>query len=454
MRSKRASSSFRLRSDDRSVGRSRGIPFLHSFATLLAVAAAMRIWLPPWFEPRERRGAWLWGWYHPLDVYVGVPVLLVAVWLSALWLVPRARRRAAGLRSGAVLGAVLGALYGFDLLWTFVVCGVGRPNYWLDLAHVSRRDNAPDPELGFVRRPYTRWTGRVRGSDRIVRYATDRWGFRNPADLERADLVLIGDSYTEAAQVPLEETFGQLLARTHGVTVANLGRGAYGPQQELVVLRRYGLALRPKVVIWQLFEGNDLSDAENYARWRDRSVRTVVPLRRRIVDNSFFRPWLDLTYRPRRVDRALLRCAAGRLVPLEIRYPFRPFQARERESGWVEIRRALAEGAELCRANGMRLVVFVVPVMADVCRRHLQIDDPTTRARCLPPEPPRRADLATFVRAWCAERKVEHVDVPAALAAAARREPCGLYIPVDEHLDTRGHAVVAEALAGALRGRR
>lgn len=438
------------------MGRLRRIPILHLLATLLAWAAVARIWLPPLFEPRARRGDWLWGWYHPLDLYVGVPVLLGALWLAALWIVPPARRRAVGLRSGAVLGAVLGALYGFDLLWTWWVCGVARPNYWLDQAHVSRRHNAPDPELGFVRRPYTRWTGRVRGSGRVVRYATDRFGFRNATDLERADVVLLGDSYTEAAQVPLEVTFGQRLARDRGATVANLGRGAYGPQQELVVLRRHGLALHPRVVIWQLFEGNDLSDAEHYARWRDGAVAHEVSLPQRIVDNSFFRPWLDLTYRPRRVDRAVLRCADGRAIPLEIRYPFRPLQARAHELGWAETRRALREGAELCRANGIRLLVFVVPVMADVCRHRLQIDDPATRARCLPPEPPRRADLAGFVRAWCAERDVdvEYVDVAGALAAAARREPCGLYIPTDEHLDVLGHAVVARELSAALRAGR
>jgi hypothetical protein len=52
--------------------------------------------------------------------------------------------------------------------------------------------------------------------------------------------------------------------------VVNLGRGAYGPQQELIVLKRYGLAYRPRVVIWQLFEGNDLADARQFSEWKAR----------------------------------------------------------------------------------------------------------------------------------------------------------------------------------------
>ena len=43
-----------------------------------------------------------------------------------------------------------------------------------------------------------------------------------------------------------------------------LGHSGYGPQQELVVLKRYGLRLHPRTVIWTLFEGNDFSDAERY----------------------------------------------------------------------------------------------------------------------------------------------------------------------------------------------
>ena len=48
----------------------------------------------------------------------------------------------------------------------------------------------------------------------------------------------------------------------------NLARGAYGPQQELIVLKRYGLAYEPRFVVWQLFEGNDLVDAEAFAEWK------------------------------------------------------------------------------------------------------------------------------------------------------------------------------------------
>ena len=60
---------------------------------------------------------------------------------------------------------------------------------------------------------------------------------------EQADIVFIGDSFTEAASVAEEDTFVRRVAKASGLKAVNLGRGAYGPQQELIVLKRYGLAL-------------------------------------------------------------------------------------------------------------------------------------------------------------------------------------------------------------------
>ena len=100
-----------------------------------------------------------------------------------------------------------------------------------------------------------------------VDVAYHRNGFRNDEDLTRADIVAIGDSFVEGAETPRSLTVVGELGRRLGVTVANLGQSGYGPQQELVVLRRYGLPLAPKNVVWFLFGGNDLSDVSAY-EWR------------------------------------------------------------------------------------------------------------------------------------------------------------------------------------------
>ena len=96
----------------------------------------------------------------------------------------------------------------------------------------------------------------------MVRY--DRNGFRNSIDLQKADIVVIGDSFIEGYMTAESKLATTLLGQLQGAIVANLGHLGYGPQQELVVLKRYGLPLHPHTVIWAFYEGNDLSEAQSY----------------------------------------------------------------------------------------------------------------------------------------------------------------------------------------------
>jgi hypothetical protein len=68
--------------------------------------------------------------------------------------------------------------------------------------------------------------------------------------LDRADIVVIGESYIEAPMIRDNALSTTVLAGLQGRKVANLGNSGYGPQQELAVLKRFGLPLRPKVVVW------------------------------------------------------------------------------------------------------------------------------------------------------------------------------------------------------------
>src|SRR5437588_352338 len=83
-------------------------------------------------------------------------------------------------------------------------------------------------------------------------------GFRNPPGIHSADICFVGDSYTEGANVPAEKTFASLVGSTSGLRTVNLGRGWHCPAQELIILRRYALKYKPRVIVWGIFEGNDL----------------------------------------------------------------------------------------------------------------------------------------------------------------------------------------------------
>lgn len=86
-------------------------------------------------------------------------------------------------------------------------------------------------------------------------------GFRVPAvPADNYDILALGDSYTESANVALP--WPDVLAAQTGIPVRNLGFRGYGQVEENHVLRNYGLKGKhlPKVVIIGYFEGNDLNN--------------------------------------------------------------------------------------------------------------------------------------------------------------------------------------------------
>jgi hypothetical protein len=133
----------------------------------------------------------------------------------------------------------------------------------------------PDKDLAFRRIPNLHWSARPasdieeayllpRTLATPITFTYDRWGYRNTTEMERASIVLIGDSYVEGWYVSDEQTVASRLAHRLGQRVANLGVAGYGTMQELRVLKGDALARKPKVIAWFFFEGNDLYDDDAF----------------------------------------------------------------------------------------------------------------------------------------------------------------------------------------------
>lgn len=91
----------------------------------------------------------------------------------------------------------------------------------------------------------------------------DSRGFRNPAALERADVVLLGDSQTYGRFVPPQHTWGRILAEETGLAVYNMAFNDWGLMQGALILRD-ALALKPQTVVYTVFLGNDILNALEY----------------------------------------------------------------------------------------------------------------------------------------------------------------------------------------------
>ena len=213
----------------------------------------------------------------------------------------------------------------------------------------------------------------------VVHY--DRNGFRNSIDLQKADIVVIGDSYIEGYMTPESKLATTLLSQLQGKSVANLGHSGYGPQQELVVLKRYGLPLHPHTVIWAFYEGNDLSDAQRY---EIRVASGGSPFWRNVWFRSLTRNVLARTLHPVRECTPNPEIEQYRAHFKDEHQMVKPVFFAPGESGAFSMYQLskvlphIAEAAKLCRERNIRFIVAFVPdkyrVYHDLHNLHLNSD--------------------------------------------------------------------------------
>lgn len=133
-------------------------------------------------------------------------------------------------------------------------------------------------------------------SGEYIVYESDEHGFHNPRGIwarKPVELLALGDSYTHGVCVPSEKGFVAVVRARHPKTV-NLGVNSHGPLTSLATLKEYGPTLKPKLVLWFYYEGNDLRDLDG---WEKNS-----PLLMKYVSSSFSQ---HLFERQPEIDRVL-----------------------------------------------------------------------------------------------------------------------------------------------------
>lgn len=330
-------------------------------------------------------------------------------------------------------------------------------------------------------------TGRWASPEFDVRVRINRHGFR---DRERTEakatgtrrIVVLGDSMTEALQVPLETSFPAVLeARLGGgrapVEVLNLGVSSTGTGQQYLLFRERGRRYAPDVVVLMFFTGNDFRnnsraldgdpalpyplvgadgrlarDADGAPRFS--AARPGRPLRQfmreHLASYRFFAPhWRAVGPLAARLPGLSTRDANAQVSADEDAsnglYRHAPSPAwREAIDVTLEL---LADLEREVRRAGAALVVSVIP-------GPWEVSESWRRSR--PPMTGPGWDVAHPERVLLETLRAR--GVPAlSLREPLQRETEGgaeVFFAQDGHLNARGHDVVGRALAGALRERR
>lgn len=430
---------------------------------------AMALCLLAWFVPQAKQGAVA----GRLDYLQFLLFSLSTVLLAAATLIaacPRALRRVTGLRVALALvsGLLVLGLVEVASLWIPVS---PRDNPWY-LATGQAIES--DPELPFVRPPHLSWSGLSRGDlallngdpdpfARRVTFATDFEGFRNGRDLHRADLVFVGDSFTEAGNVLEEETFVQQVAGQLGLVARNLGRAGYSPPVELAVIERHVPPLVPRLLVWQLTESNDLGETVRYRHWLEQGRPRFVPDIRR-ADDPAASGWrrsspthrlFSLLRQPdpwSRGPTAILRDSDGNDLPMRMLHTPTIGLPADLRPGFSDIAAALEQGRDLLRAQRIALLVVLMPmkfrVLAPSVRFEPSAISRLAQAGLSPPDwdVPPAMTLAHHLASTCRSLGIRFLDLTAGLRQQAAAG-VAVFPPYDTHLSARGHAVVAKLLA-------
>lgn len=169
---------------------------------------------------------------------------------------------------------------------TTVALGVVEAYLRYDQTPANARFRIPDEQRGWVLRPGDRgWAA----DEAKVWVEINSAGLRDrerslkkPARTRR--VVVLGDSYIEAFNVPLEKTFTAYLEahlnrcgrdRDWQAEVLNFGVGGYGTAQELLTYRLHARHYEPDVVLLAVYTSNDV--ANNHPRLNPASSRHLSP---------------------------------------------------------------------------------------------------------------------------------------------------------------------------------
>lgn len=316
-----------------------------------------------------------------------------------------------------------------------------------------------------------------------VHYTTDANGFRNPPHDELTyDIVALGDSFTEAQNMAVP--WPQRLAEHTGRPTLNLGETASGPQQQLDVLRQYGLKKQPQWVIMAYFEGNDLHDTGAYAQaqpfivvrlakyllmrgkamWSRSSSDQSVELAATTSNTS---PPSNLRYRypvTITIENTDLEMA---FYPNYIAWLSASREIIETSRNYPLLTETILQARELSEASGARFLLVYIPTKAHVYLPYL--NDPKVLGRVLVDVQTVGLNKAGFLEFtsqtatpdlvhkqmgdqegvladFAAEHDIAFLDLTSHFQAEADAG-AELYIPFDTHWNQRGHDLAAQVIA-------
>ena len=290
----------------------------------------------------------------------------------------------------------------------------------------------------------------------------DAAGFLNPAPgsgRTSADVIMSGDSFTAGDLVAPKDTFAARIEQQTGLMLYNLGVGGIGPYEELVLLGKFGLALEPRIVVMNIYEGNDLRDILHYHKF----VTTGIDRKSRKRLGGAFALSYALAYLKSSVELMVKRFKKRKKIDFRysvevdgVRTPMNVTNndtdevrhARRIENGDISLElfaEPLEAFAGLAAEHGFIAVVTLLPSAHTGYIDSVRFEDRAVGREV--------AAFSRALRSWLAGNAARigyrFIDVVPAFHERVKSGPIAFF-PANVHFTRDGHAIVAGVLGPAL----
>lgn len=296
-----------------------------------------------------------------------------------------------------------------------------------------------DSYLGFHYPSTREVTHRSRDFD--VRFTTDEHGFRNdPRWPAQADVIIVGDSLSFGYGVNQEHAWPRIIAKElRPARVINLSLPGTGPPQYLRVYKKYGTSLRPRLLLFCIFSGNDIRDTRRFQNWEAAGAPGDYSLWN-LTNNDSAHPLIERSYlllslrsavkslRARFHSQTIALPSGGRLQLVPEHYKADARLIARADPGFTGIAKTVTEAKALADRTGTQFLVVLFPTKEEVY---------------LPLEGRKYPHLARSIRDSLKATHVEILDLTGTLRSAAHRGP-QLYFEIDGHPNELGNHVIAE----------
>ena len=376
-------------------------------------------------------------------------------------------------RRRKILFSLIAFLFFYGLCeLTFQLIGFDFSQTTRDLESVPTFYRIPTTPFGeaYYRRPgSTSWTGKVVTAqmqrigydakwfpnEQEITLQYDQDGFRNPADLEDWEIVVIGDSFTELGNLKYDDLVSTQLGSLMDRSVKNLGISHTGILNQTACLQHFGIAKSTKHVVWVFFEGNDLQDmvleSQRLSRIKTGAEGHVDLIANRktqssltgAIQNALFAPSRLEIYGPA-VNATLSRGSES----VRFKLDYTPVGSEMLGPVGDQFRAAIEKLEDLCRQRELKLWCVYMPTKRRVFHSlRYQVDTDATLHLRQSWQP---SDLPQWLELQCRQKQIEFVDATPSLIELNKSAEFSHNLVFDTHLSVAGARVVAESLAAKM----